>query len=346
MCLVSFIVPVYNVGQYLENCIESLLQQTIKGYEIILIDDGSTDNSWEICCKYVQNYVNVIAVHQNNCGVSAARNKGMELASGRWFVFVDSDDYLALNFLEICLKNITDDTDICFFEYKEIESENKFEVLSNVEADNEITYFQKTDFDLFIRGGFNRDIPCKYDFHKIKLAMPGKMYSRSLIMNDNVRFPVGVKTGEDLLFNLNLYRIAQKGIYIAQGLYFHRGRESSVSRAFSKNAQEDYMVLLQHLDSFLDQFDNRNAYIHDFSNKAMVSLGFTVVLYFCHKKNTKSYSVRRNEFLEYWNKDIFQKARLNIKLSEFRVNKKVLCILLKYRQFLILDVLIRTGLVL
>lgn len=88
----SIIIPVYNVEAYLENCLFSILNQEFKDYEIILIDDGSTDNSGKICDNYASKYENIVVVHQSNLGVSSARNKGLFLARGKYIHFVDSDD--------------------------------------------------------------------------------------------------------------------------------------------------------------------------------------------------------------------------------------------------------------
>ena len=100
--LISIIVPVYNVEDYIEECLESLVKQTYKNLEIILIDDGSTDNSGEICDDYVLKDTRIKCFHQINQGVGAARNKGLEVAEGELIGFVDPDDYCDLEmFLEM-----------------------------------------------------------------------------------------------------------------------------------------------------------------------------------------------------------------------------------------------------
>lgn len=96
----SVIVPVYNVQQYLEQCIESVLRQSYTNYEIILVDDGSTDGSTEICDRYVTNYPFVKVIHQENGGISAARNTGLDCATGKYVLFLDSDDFISSNALQ------------------------------------------------------------------------------------------------------------------------------------------------------------------------------------------------------------------------------------------------------
>ena len=102
----SIIVPVYNVEKYLRKCIESLLRQGIGNVEILLVNDGSTDSSSEICQEYVDNYSNIKLLHQDNQGVCAARNNGIVHATGEWIVLVDADDYLLDNGLKAAFEAV------------------------------------------------------------------------------------------------------------------------------------------------------------------------------------------------------------------------------------------------
>lgn len=98
---ISVIVPVYNVEYYIHNCVKSILNQTFKDFELLLIDDGSTDNSGKICDRYAERYSTVKVFHKVNGGLSDARNFGMKFAEGNYFVFIDSDDFVELNYLAI-----------------------------------------------------------------------------------------------------------------------------------------------------------------------------------------------------------------------------------------------------
>lgn len=104
--LISVLVPVHNNGDYLEDCIRSLLEQTYPKFEVIIIDDGSTDHSWSVCEKMQKEDGRIRAVHQTWKGVSSARNHAMELAEGEYFVFLDGDDMLHPQFLEVMLDRI------------------------------------------------------------------------------------------------------------------------------------------------------------------------------------------------------------------------------------------------
>ena len=119
MIEVSVIVPVFNIGQYLEKCIKSLINQSIfDNMEIILVNDGSTDKSADICNAYSREYENITLYEQDNSGVSAARNAGIKLAKGKYIGFVDGDDYVEADFFESMLGEIKqDDNQLVVFDY-------------------------------------------------------------------------------------------------------------------------------------------------------------------------------------------------------------------------------------
>ena len=107
--LISVIVPVYQVEQYLERCVDSILNQSYHNLEIVLVDDGSTDKGKVICDRYGTQNTNVKVIHQQNQGLSAARNTGIEASTGEWICFIDSDDYIEENMLEIMLRTSFED---------------------------------------------------------------------------------------------------------------------------------------------------------------------------------------------------------------------------------------------
>lgn len=109
---VSIIAPVYNMSRYLPEFVDSVRTQTYKNFELILVDDGSIDDSYNLCKSYASQDPRIIAVHQENAGVSCARNKGLELSKGKWISFVDPDDYIVPNFLEVILSDVEKGSDI------------------------------------------------------------------------------------------------------------------------------------------------------------------------------------------------------------------------------------------
>lgn len=120
MSQISVIIPVYNVEKFLRRCLKSVINQTMSDLEIILVDDGSNDNSGEICDEYAKNDDRIIVIHKENGGLRSARNKGLDIATGEWITFVDSDDYIDTDMYEMLYSNaIEKEVDICacFFLY-------------------------------------------------------------------------------------------------------------------------------------------------------------------------------------------------------------------------------------
>ena len=107
MAEVSIIVPVYQVEKYIRQCIDSILAQTFTDFELILVDDGSKDNSGKICDEYAEKDKRIRVIHKENDGLSGARNKGLDNASGNYFMFVDGDDYISPNMAECLYKKIS-----------------------------------------------------------------------------------------------------------------------------------------------------------------------------------------------------------------------------------------------
>ena len=130
--LISIIVPVYKVEEFLEECLDSILAQTYTNLEIILVDDGSPDNCGKICDEYVSKDSRIKVIHQDNGGLSSARNAGLDIAIGEYIGFVDSDDYIESNFFEELYKSITEnDSDLAICGVKKIGMENRSDFYGN-----------------------------------------------------------------------------------------------------------------------------------------------------------------------------------------------------------------------
>ena len=132
MDLISVIVPVYNVEKYLNRCVDSIINQTYSNLEIILINDGSTDTSGKICDEYKKRDNRIHVIHQKNGGLSAARNAGIVIANGNYFIFVDSDDLIHPQCIEILYKVIKNDcSDIVIGNYEKFDDFNKIDLKVN-----------------------------------------------------------------------------------------------------------------------------------------------------------------------------------------------------------------------
>lgn len=217
--MISVIVPIYNVEEYLPTCIESILNQTYKDLEILLIDDGSTDNSGKICDMYAKQDSRCIVLHQLNKGLSGARNTGLDYATGEYISFVDGDDYIHPQMLEILYEALQKgDYDFSMTLYKEVYAKENVLFISNYT-------FQEFDQDQLIYGLYNtsrkRNNYSEMNFHIVW----NKLYKKKLI--NNTYF---VQTSaEDTVFNTSIYLKCKKIIAINKALYYWMQRNTSIT---------------------------------------------------------------------------------------------------------------------
>lgn len=197
--IITIIVPVYNAEKYLHRCVDSILAQTFADFELLLIDDGSKDNSGAICDEYAAKDSRVRVFHKENGGVSSARNMGLDNAKGEWICFVDSDDYL---YNKLFLTNLSGNREDLIITSHIETSYNKKEVVFIL--DGYKTNLHKKEFTDFISQYINSNI--------IKTPW-GKFYKKKIIKD--LRFDINIRCGEDLLFNL-YYMINVKSCCIKQ----------------------------------------------------------------------------------------------------------------------------------
>lgn len=207
--LVSIIIPAYNVDKYLEECVRSLLYQTYTNYEIIIIDDGSTDNTYDIGKRLTIESAKVKLFHQENQGVSVARNVGMQKANGELFIFVDADDIAAPRYIETlvtCVKK--SDMGIVGF------TSEREKLATKVNTNT--TYVRAADMIENILCGTNYD---GYLWNKI--------FQRKIIEDNDLKFQKNIVVWEDLLFVLQYLKNCNKVTLASEKLYYYRYREGS-----------------------------------------------------------------------------------------------------------------------
>lgn len=216
--MVSVIVPVYNTGKYLRKCVDSLLEQTYSDVEIILVDDGSTDESPAICDDYAAKHKNVAVIHQANSGVSRARNRGLEAMHGEYVCFVDSDDYVEKNYIEALLDALEKDkADVAECNImRECKGERSFPLYMNqaVLRKNEIYEYWKA--------------ANKVSFPYVYAPSCRRLFKTSIIKDNDIRFPEGVWTSEDQVFLYLYMQYVQTITVIPDVYYIYVDRDTSV----------------------------------------------------------------------------------------------------------------------
>lgn len=202
--LVSIIIPVYNAEKYLHKCVESVLSQTYKNLQIILINDGSTDKSKEICNHLATRDERVCVIHNSNHGVSYTRNLGIEKALGEFICFLDSDDWLSSEFIEIFINDFSADIDLVYGGYAVY---NGAKILKNVAATTSKEIYINNLFDF--NAADNRKRECW-----------GVLYRRDVLRH--VRFNQNLFVGEDTLFFAEAIKQCRKVYYESKVLYNYR----------------------------------------------------------------------------------------------------------------------------
>ncbi|MCT3385398.1 glycosyltransferase [Lactobacillus johnsonii] len=214
---VSIILPIYNAEKYLEECVKSVITQTYQNIQIILVNDGSKDNSWEICQNLKKKDPRIIAITQKNSGVSVARNAGLNIADGEWIMFVDPDDVLSQDIVEKLLLKTDSDVDIVACTcYGFNENEKK---LAHFFANDRAFISDKTDLYLQLlnsRYGQSGSLITA-------IGVPwGKIYRRSFIDKYELKFDPNLRRMQDNVFNMYAFDYARKIYYLDKPLYFYR----------------------------------------------------------------------------------------------------------------------------
>lgn len=305
--LISIVVPVYKVEKYLCRCIESILLQTYKYYELILVDDGSPDGCPSICDDYANIYENIIVIHKENFGVSAARNSGIEIAKGKYITFVDSDDYVHESFLEV-LKATLDihNVSMAMCSYRRVNDSYNEKIL--VENNSRvINSFEAMDMLLDDQS---------------KCAPWGKLYNMDLF--DNLRFPIG-KIMEDMFIMPIIFEKAKHLAVSSQELYCYNQEGESITRSTFNYNKLDMVEAASFWKS------HTSLYYPELSDKAHIHY-FTVAINNCMYLTKALDSYGKSKYYEY-KTEILNNFNYIIKSKYTTRNTKIKLILLKLQLF-------------
>lgn len=212
----SLIIPVYNVEKYLEQCLESIFKQTYTNYEVIVVNDGSTDNSLTICERYAKTHTNLILINQDNKGLSGARNVGMAKATGHYIWFVDSDDYLLKNSLEIAHQHVSAaPVDVLGFSNYHFIEETQTLRENNLNPETKIL----TNIDVI-----------QQDF-RFEIAPWIYIYNHTFLKKNHIQFREDIKIHEDEFYLLEVLSKLDTIKFISNRLYVYRIRPNSLMRS-------------------------------------------------------------------------------------------------------------------
>ena len=231
---ISIIVPIYNAEKFISKCINSILNQTYSDFELLLINDGSTDNSGEICEEYADQDNRIKVFHKKNSGPSDTRNIGLNEAKGKWIVFIDADDWVGEKYLE------------SFFYTEKIEEKNHIiqgcQTLSDTGENRDDFLSRQYSFEIISTNDYNSSIP-KNDLLK-KWEIWSKLFSLKIINENNLRFNSNLRAHEDAVF-WHQYILHIKSFVLLPSKEYRYIRPSSNDRVTISNEKHDYKLYYQ-----------------------------------------------------------------------------------------------------
>lgn len=336
---VSIIVPVYMCQNYIQKCVESILQQDYGNFELILVLDGDYDNSGKICRKYASMDPRIQVIEKKNEGVSVARNVGIESSVGRWIVFVDSDDWLEKNYLSIMVAIAEENgADICICDYI-----TEFATYSRRDR-----FFERDScvFDCLEKQKLlascivNTDISDHLSMTNVGVPW-AKIYSAPFIKNNNLRFVPGLKRMQDMIFNLYAFNAAAIICYKTIPLYHYLKNNQSSTVAY----RPDYFNTVIEIDKEIKDFIGFSGYIELREVrycKSVILINEIIQLQFVHADNKDSLNLKVKKIRNIISEPPFvtniqsckgKYLNTNQKIALFLLRKKYILLIYLYKKF-------------
>ncbi|MFW3332800.1 glycosyltransferase family 2 protein [Aerococcus viridans] len=332
--LFSVIMPVYNVYNYLENAVLSIISQNNSDWELILIDDGSTDGSESLCDNFANEDSRIISVHQENQGSGAARQKGIDMAKGDYLVFVDPDDYIsedALSNYSLVIKKYRIDVLVNGF-YTILKNKNTQGIIRKT-VPQISGYFDKNEFI---------KVYPKYS-KKVHKALWNKVYKRSFIVNNDIRFS-GSPIGEDWEFNINVYKYLTNIFISKEAYYFYdTRREGSAVRKYRTDRMKLEVKLAEKHKNLFNLWniydENKKTYYLDLYGGIVVEIN-NLMLSNKYSSLRDKATILRSNINSFSDKDMF----LYLNSSDFDSFKEKLQFqLLKYKLYYLIFLFLKIN---
>lgn len=283
--LVNVIIPVYNVEKYLRECVDSVLAQTYENFEVILVDDGSTDASGIICDTYQERDSRILVVHQENGGLSEARNAGMAKARGKYVYFLDSDDWILPETLELLIKKAEGEgADVIFFDARSFEDGEPEKTIRQ-------NYLRKCSYETNVGFEVLKQLQENREYHS---AVPLLFISKSLLDSTSLQFEPGLLY-EDMIFTYALFCQAKRVAYINEPFYQRRYRSNSIMT--SKKTVRNYTSAKQVYLKVKDWSDNLGLVQDDMARSYITRCAFNALNYYVNL-NREEQSLYKKDYIE------------------------------------------------
>lgn len=328
---ITIIVPIYKVElTKLEKCINSLVNQTYNNCEIILVDDGSPDECPAVCDKYANTYSNIKVVHQKNKGLSGARNTGVINSTGEWYTFVDGDDYLDSNAIQILATEIESDIDVIS---SRLIPASKSEDIGNYPYENKKIY--STSDELFylkkmlINFNGNNNSSC------------GKLYKKEFTEYYKIYHDEKLKQGaEDLEFNFRVFSKAKKIKIMCNGFYHCVYNENSITRSFNEANEKMKLSCYKSVKKAIIE-ENENDLLVEYYNRLLYVIVNSAISGFFNPNSGLRYKEKKKLFKEYLDDNDFKYALQHINKKMIDNKRFIILNLIKLRLYFLVNILAR-----
>lgn len=325
---VSVIIPIYNVEKYLKKCIQSIIKQTYSNLEILLIDDGSNDSSSDICKEFEKIDKRINYIFKENGGVSSARNKGLEKATGDWITFIDPDDWAEDNMIEEAwniAKNYNADIVQWNSYYNKRNEQTKRKAINPQILERKQQEIE--NFQLDILSTIYEEKERGISVGPIR-GVWGKLYKSEVI--SNIKFNEKLFAFEDGLFNLNVFNNADKVVLFNKYLHHYRINDKSVCNSYKAEWLQQSEQILKEIQNFIKENNKEQTKFAELYNAlACELLSSCLTRSIFHRDNLKSMAEKKRILKEHINTNLYREILNNINFKYLSNKQKLLVYLLK-----------------
>lgn len=328
--VVSILIPVYNVPErYLRKCIESCISQTLQNIEIIIVDDGSSDNSGDICDEYASHDKRIHVIHKANGGLAAARNDAFESATGEYISFLDGDDYLENKACEVAVSYARSKNVQIVLWNQMTEYSNSSKPVVSIGND-----------ELEFRGKECKELQLRVlDFNGKIAQVFCKLINRQFLVENNIRHNNELKQGaEGFVFNIALFEHAESAYYIPDFLLHYTYNENSISH--SANDENNHMIVrcFEYINGYIQNSENSELLEKKLYNRMLYVICTTAITGYFNPNNKEKYSVKKNNFKRFMKEPLIEKA-FHTSWKGIQLQRKIVLLCVKFKQYWALSIL-------
>lgn len=327
--LISIIIPVYNGEKYIDRCLKRIEEQSYESYEVLIIDDGSKDNTKNICSNYVKNNNKFHYFYKDNSGVSDSRNFGFGKAKGKWITFIDADDYISKNYLLELANNIKKDTDLVCSNYYISKENGTSECPIKVE--------KELDKDIFIDMVLNDEYVAKNNnyIYKAPRNVWSKLYKKDILIKNNILFKKNIKLFEDGIFQLEYLKYTNKVSITNKPIYYYYINEGSATHKFQKERIKEDKEKIKFLNEYL-----KGEHLETFNLFKFETLCDYFITTLFHKENSQKFIEKYLTLKSIIKNNEYEISSINI-YKYLSLSKKFMMFLYKCKLALFISILMQ-----